>query len=79
MLGEETVTPRIDRQHQCVVFRGQRLGERRRNFTQMQNGGAHRTRPFVFVGSITSSSRRRLLPSLVVPTTLVRQQYADEH
>ena len=35
MLGEEILAPRIDRQHQSVVFRGQRLGERGRNFTHL--------------------------------------------
>jgi hypothetical protein len=35
MLGEEIRTPRIDRQHQSVVLRGQGRGERRRNFTHL--------------------------------------------
>jgi hypothetical protein len=64
MLGEEILTPRIDRQHQSVVLRGQGRSERRRNFTYLQNGRGHHTIVAEAALAVTSRSNNSATPNM---------------
>src|ERR1700679_1143603 len=64
LLSEEILTPRVDRQHQSVVLRGQGSGERRRNFTYLQNGHGHHTIVAETAFAVTSRSNNSATPNM---------------
>src|ERR1700744_2691529 len=64
ILDEEILTSRLDRQHQNVVLRGQRRGERRRNFTYLQNSRSHHRIIAEAALAVTSCSNNSVTPNM---------------